>query len=154
MEKYMDSFKESISKRFEKHENYFKNLTDKVKSFEITHREYKKRLSRLEDQGNTDENETIELQQVANLNFSLFFIFFHFSICINFKTILYQVKSKSEKLLEIKFIQEKLETLCSRVDYLENLNSTNNNNSGELQVVTSEQPSDVVNRQEQQVFKF
>jgi hypothetical protein len=64
------------------------------------------------------------------------------------------VKSKSEKLLEIKFIQEKLETLCSRVDYLENLNSTNNNNSGELQVVTSEQPSDFVNRQEQQVFKF
>ena len=78
MEKYMESFRESISKRFEKHENYFKNLTDKVKSFEITHREYKKRLSRLEDQGNTDENETIELQQVANLNFSLFFIFFSF----------------------------------------------------------------------------
>ena len=87
MEKYMDSFKESISKRFEKHENYFNNLTDKVKILELTHREYKKRLSRLEDQGNTVENETIELQQVDNLNFSLFFIFFHFSICTNFKTI-------------------------------------------------------------------
>jgi len=64
------------------------------------------------------------------------------------------VKFKSEKLLEIRVIQEKLETLCSRVDYLENLNSTNNNNSGELQVVTSEQPSDVGNRQEQQVYTF
>ena len=64
------------------------------------------------------------------------------------------MKFKSEKLLEIRVIQEKLETLCSRVDYLENLNSTNNNNSGELQVVTSEQPSDVVNRQEQQVYTF
>ena len=64
------------------------------------------------------------------------------------------MKSKSEKLIEIRAIQEKLETLCSRVDNLENLNSTNNNNNGELQIVTSEQPSDVVNRQEQQVFKF
>ena len=64
------------------------------------------------------------------------------------------MKFKSEKLLEIRVIQEKLETLCSRVDYLENLNSTNNNNSGELQVVTSEQPSDVGNRQEQQVYTF
>jgi len=72
----MESFKESISKRFEKHENYFKNLTDKVKSFEITHREYKKRLSRLENQRNMNENEDIELQQVKNLNFWLFFSFF------------------------------------------------------------------------------
>ena len=67
---------------------------------------------------------------------------------------MYQVKSNSEKLLEIRAIQEKLETLCSRFDNLESLNSTNNNNSGELQVVATEQPSDVVNRQEQQVFKF
>jgi len=67
MEKYMESFKESVSKRFEKHENYFKTLTDKMKSFEITHKEYKKRLSRLKDRGNTDENEDIELQQVKCL---------------------------------------------------------------------------------------
>ena len=78
MEKYMESFKESVSKRFEKHENYFKNLTDKVKSFEITHKEYKNRLSRLKNRGNTDENEDIELQQVKCLDFSLFFSFYEF----------------------------------------------------------------------------
>ena len=69
MEKYMESFKESISKRFEKQEENFKNIVDKVKSFEVTQ---KQRLSRLEDQRNTDENEDIELQQVKNLNYSLF----------------------------------------------------------------------------------
>jgi hypothetical protein len=63
------------------------------------------------------------------------------------------VKSKSEKLLEIRDIQEKLETLSSRIDNLENFNSTNKNN-GELQIVISEQLSDVGNRQEQQVFTF
>ena len=78
MEKYMESFRESISKRFEKHENYFKNLTDKVKSFEITHKEYKNRLSRLKNRGNTDENEDIELQQVNCLNFSYFSRFTNF----------------------------------------------------------------------------
>ena len=67
---------------------------------------------------------------------------------------MYQVKSKSEKLLEIRDIQEKLETLCFRVDNLENLNSTNNNNSGELEIVTTEQPSDVGNRPEHQVYTF
>ena len=69
MEKYMESFKESISKRFVKQEENFKNIVDKVKSFEVTQ---KQRLSRLEDQRNTDENEDIELQQVKNLNYSLF----------------------------------------------------------------------------------
>ena len=63
-----ESFKESISKRFEKQEENFNILTNKVKNFEVTQREYKKRLSRLEDQRNTDENENIELQQVKNLN--------------------------------------------------------------------------------------
>jgi hypothetical protein len=67
---------------------------------------------------------------------------------------MYQVKSKSEKLLEIRDIKEKLETLCSRVDSLENLSSRYNNNNGELQVVTTDQPSDVGNRQEQEVFTF
>ena len=84
MEKYMESFRESISKKFEKHEENFKNLVDKVKSFEVTQREYKKRFSRLEDRKNTDENEDIELQQVKNLNYLLFSFFL---ICINFKTI-------------------------------------------------------------------
>ena len=89
IEKYMESFKESNSKRFEKQEENFKNLTDKVKNLEVTQREYKeenfrnlndkvkiyevtqkeytKRLSRLEDQINMDENDDIELQQVKNL---------------------------------------------------------------------------------------
>ena len=67
---------------------------------------------------------------------------------------MYQVKSKPKKVLKIREIQAKLETLCSRFDNLENLSSTNSNNSGELQVVTTEQPSDVGNRQEQQVFTF
>ena len=64
------------------------------------------------------------------------------------------MKSKPEKVLKIREIQAKLATLCSRFDNLENLNSTNNNNSGELQVVTTEQPDDVGNRQEQQVYTF
>jgi len=69
----MEPFKESISKRFDKQEENFKN---KMKSFEVTQREYKKRLSRLEDRRNTDENEDIELQQVINFNYLLFFSFF------------------------------------------------------------------------------
>ena len=76
MEKYMESFKESISKRFENQEENFKNIVDKMKSFEVSQREYKKRLSRLEDRSNTDENENNKLQQVKNLYFSLFFSFF------------------------------------------------------------------------------
>ncbi len=73
------------------------------------------------------------------------------------------MKSKSGKLLEIRVIEEKLEkieknerklvTLCSRIDHLENLSSIINNN-GELQLVTTEQPSDVVNSQEQKVYDF
>ena len=66
-EKNMDS----IAKRFEKQENNFKNLIDKVKSLEVMQREYKestsKRLSHLEDQINMDKNDDIELQQVKNL---------------------------------------------------------------------------------------
>ncbi len=62
------------------------------------------------------------------------------------------MKSKSGKRLEIRDIQEKLETLCSRVDNLENLSSRLNKNNGELQVVTIEQPGDV--GQEQQVYSF
>ena len=72
MEKYMESFKESISVRFEKQEENFKKFTDKVENFEITHREYSERLSRLEERRNEGENENVELQQVRNLNFMLF----------------------------------------------------------------------------------
>ena len=61
------------------------------------------------------------------------------------------MKSKPAKRLEIRDIQEKLETLCSRIDNLENLSSTNSNISHELQVVTTDQPRDLGNRQEQQV---
>ena len=77
------------------------------------------------------------------------------------------MKSKSGKLFEIRDIEEKLEniernerkleTLCSRVDHLENLNSrcnNNNNNNGELQAVTTEQPSDLGSSREQQVNSF
>jgi len=68
---------------------------------------------------------------------------------------MFKVKSKSGKLLEIRELQEKLDTLFSRVDNLENLSPTNNNNNtGELQFVTTQQPSDVGNRQEQQVYTF
>jgi hypothetical protein len=70
MEKYMESYKESISKRFEKQEENFEN---KMKTFEVTQIEYKNRLSRLEDRIITDENEDIELQQVKN--FELYVIF-------------------------------------------------------------------------------
>jgi len=70
-EKNMESFKETIAKRFEKQENNFKNLIDKVKSLEVMQREYKestsKRLSHLEDQINMDKNDDNELQQVKNL---------------------------------------------------------------------------------------
>ena len=73
MEKYMESFTEAISKRFQKQEENLKNLTDKVKSLDVTQREYKDRLRRLEDRRNADENDDIELQQVKSLYFSLFF---------------------------------------------------------------------------------
>jgi hypothetical protein len=55
--------------------------------------------------------------------------------------------------MEIRNIQEKLDTLSSRVDNLENL-SSRSNNSVELQNVTTEQSSDAGNIQEQQVYAF
>ncbi len=68
-EKLMESFKETIAKRFEKQEENFKNIVNKVKSFEVTQRKYKNRLIRLEDRRNTDENKDIELQHVKNFIF-------------------------------------------------------------------------------------
>jgi hypothetical protein len=64
------------------------------------------------------------------------------------------VKSKSEKLFEIREIQENLETRCSKVDNLENLSSRSNNKNGELQVVTTKEESDVGSKQEQRVYTF
>jgi len=64
------------------------------------------------------------------------------------------VKSKSGKRLEIRKIEEKFKTLSSRVDDLGNLSSRYNNTNGELQEMTTEKPSDVGNRQKQQVKKF
>ncbi len=66
IERYVESFKDSISKRLDKQEENFESLTNKVKSLEVTQREYKKRLSSLEDQRKNDENEDIELQHVKN----------------------------------------------------------------------------------------
>ena len=64
------------------------------------------------------------------------------------------MKSKSGKLFEIRYIDEKLEkiernerkleALCFRVDNLENFSSRySNNNKSESQVVINDQPSDV-----------
>ena len=69
IETYMESFKDTITIRLERHENNFKDLVNKVKSIEVTQNEYKQRLRRLEDGRNQSENEDIELQHVKNSNF-------------------------------------------------------------------------------------
>jgi hypothetical protein len=81
IETYMESFKETITIRLERHENNFKDLVNKVKSIEVTQNEYKQRLRRLEDGRNQSENEDIELQHVKNILFVFFLIilFFLFS---------------------------------------------------------------------------
>ena len=73
IEKYVGSLKESISKRFDKHEDNFKILFDRVKSIEATQNEYKKRSRDLtqkavktEEERNHDEKKNIELQNVSN----------------------------------------------------------------------------------------
>ena len=76
IEHYMESFKESITQRLERHENNFKDLVIKVKSFEVTQNEYKKRLRRLEDSRNQSDNEDIELQKVKDILFVIFLIFY------------------------------------------------------------------------------
>ena len=72
---HMESFKESITQRLERHEENFKDLVIKVKSFEVTQNEYKKRLRRLEDGKNQSDNEDIELQKVKDILFVIFLIF-------------------------------------------------------------------------------
>jgi hypothetical protein len=71
IEKYMESFKESITKRLEGNEENFNNLVNKVKSIEETQNQYKKRLRRLEDCRNQSENEDIELQKVKYRKYSI-----------------------------------------------------------------------------------
>ena len=75
IEHYMESFKESITQRLERHEDNFKDLVIKVKSFEVTQNEYKKRLRRLEDGKNQSDNEDTELQKVKDILFVIFLIF-------------------------------------------------------------------------------
>ncbi len=59
-----------------------------------------------------------------------------------------------EKLQKIENYQRNWEVLCSRVDTLENLTSRFKSKKSELEVVRSEQPSNVGNRQEQLVNTF
>ena len=66
IEKYVGSLKESISKRFEKHEDNFKILFDRVKSIEATQNEYKKwsrdltqKAVKTEDGRNQDEKKIL-----------------------------------------------------------------------------------------------
>ena len=68
----MESFKESISKRLDGHEDNFKNIADRMKSFELTQKEYKKCLNRLENGRDPDKNDVIELQNVNNLYYLYF----------------------------------------------------------------------------------
>jgi hypothetical protein len=61
------------------------------------------------------------------------------------------VQSKQGKLIEIGNIEVKLDNIFSRVENLEKLSSIYNKKSSQLEVVTSEQQSDLGNGQEQQV---
>ncbi len=76
IEKYSESFKESVIKRLERNEYNFNNLVNKVNSIQVTQNEYKKRLRRLEDGRNQSENEYIELQYVKDILFVIFLIFY------------------------------------------------------------------------------
>jgi hypothetical protein len=62
-----------------------------------------------------------------------------------------EIREIEKKFKKIEKNEWKLETLCSRVDYLENLSSRYNNNNGESQVITVEQLIDLGNSQEHQV---
>jgi hypothetical protein len=57
---------ESISKRFERHEENLQNLFEKVNHIEVAQSEYKKRLHDLENGRSRNENEHFELQHVKN----------------------------------------------------------------------------------------
>ena len=49
IQKCMNLFKESLSKRLERHEDNWKNLIDKIKAIEELLSEYKNRFRRLEN---------------------------------------------------------------------------------------------------------
>ncbi len=72
-EKYMESFKESIFKRLERHENNFRNLVEKVKGIEVSQSEHKRRLKGIEDDRTQDDSEDVELRKVRE-------IFYQFSL--------------------------------------------------------------------------
>ena len=67
VESYIESFKQSISKRFERQD-------EKFHSIEVNQSECKKRLRNLEEaKARLDENEEIELQNVRNILIGIFF---------------------------------------------------------------------------------
>jgi hypothetical protein len=72
-EKYMKSFKESVFKRLERHENNFRNLVEKVKGIEVSQSEHKRRLKGIEDDRTQDDSEDVELRKVRE-------IFYQFSL--------------------------------------------------------------------------
>jgi len=41
IENFMESFKKFISKKLDRHEDHFKNIADRMKSFEVTQKESK-----------------------------------------------------------------------------------------------------------------
>ncbi len=76
----MESFKESLFKRLERHENNFRNLVEKVKGIEVSQGEHKRRLKGIEDDRTQGDSENVELQQVKEvfcdfLQFRFGFIF-------------------------------------------------------------------------------
>ena len=64
VEKYMESFKDTIYKRLQRHEDNFQDLVLKVQSLEAIKNEYKRSLRHLEDDGDPLENNTFGLQDV------------------------------------------------------------------------------------------
>ena len=69
----MKSFKESVFKRLERHENNFRNLVEKVKGIEVSQSEHKRRLKGIEDDRTQDDSEDVELRKVRE-------IFYQFSL--------------------------------------------------------------------------
>jgi hypothetical protein len=71
-----DSVGFQYNQKIGKPRNNFKDLVNKVKSIEVTQKEYKKRLRRLEDGRNQSDNEDIELQKVKDTLFVIFLILY------------------------------------------------------------------------------
>ncbi len=71
-----DSVGFQCNQKIGKTRNNFKDLVNKVKSIEVTQKEYKKRLRRLEDGRNQSDNEDIKLQKVKDTLFVIFLILY------------------------------------------------------------------------------